>query len=106
MLKKWQFTLLTVLALVSLVLVVTNIVLYTGNREVQNEFSTRALFIQQSLQIEPLYQNIVRNLAELSAKTNDPQITQLLTSQGITFTVNQPKEADNAPKSVPEGKSK
>lgn len=106
MLKQWQFMLLTTLALVSLALVVTNIVLFTGNREAQNEFSTRALYIQQSLQIEPLYQSIVRNLAELSAKTNDPQITQLLTSQGITFTVNQPKESDSTPKSGPEGKAK
>lgn len=88
MLKQWQFMLLTALALASLALVMTNIVLFTGNREAQNEFSTRAQYIQQSQQIEPLYQGIVRNLAEISAKTNDPQIGQLLASQGITFTVN------------------
>lgn len=96
--------LLTALALASVVLVVTNIVLFTGNREAQNEFSTRAQYIQQSQQIEPLYQGIVRNLAEISAKTNDPQISQLLTSQGITFTVNQSQAAPGeAPK---DGKGK
>lgn len=104
MLKQWQFMLLTALALASVVLVVTNIVLFTGNREAQNEFSTRAQYIQQSQQIEPLYQGIVRNLAEISAKTNDPQISQLLTSQGITFTVNQSQAAPGeAPK---DGKGK
>ncbi len=101
MLKQWQFMLLTAFGLVSVALVVTNIVLFTGNREAQTEFTNRAQYIQQSLQVEPLYQSIVRNLAEISAKTNDPQITQLLTAQGITFTVNQPQ----APKDT-KGQSK
>lgn len=107
MLKQWQFMLLTGLAVVSFVLAAANIVLFTGNRESQNEFSTRAQYIQQSQQIEPLYQGIVRNLAEVSAKTGDPQISQLLTSQGITFTVNQPQQAPaaEAPKDA-KGKAK
>ncbi|HTE16367.1 MAG TPA: hypothetical protein VK642_14940 [Burkholderiales bacterium] len=105
MLKQWQFMLLTALALASLALVVINIVLFTGNREVQTEVSTRAQYIQQSQQIEPLYQGIVRNLAEISAKTSDPQITQLLTAQGITFTVNPPKEGDT-PKAEAKEKGK
>jgi len=100
-LKQWQFMLLTALGLVSLALVVTNVVLFTGNRDAQTEFTNRAQYIQQSLQVEPLYQSIVRNLAEISAKTNDPQITQLLTAQGITVTVNPPQ----APKDA-QGKSK
>lgn len=105
MLKQWQFMLLTVFGLVSVALVVTNIVLFTGNREAQTEFTNRAQYIQQSLQVEPLYQGIVRNLAEISAKTNDPQITQLLTAQGITFTVNQPPAPAEAPKDA-KGKAK
>ena len=104
-LKQWQFMLLTALAAISMVLVIANIVLFTGNREAQNEFSTRAQYIQQSQQIEPLYQGIVRNLAEVSAKTGDPQISQLLTSQGITFTVNQP-QASEAQKAEAKGKAK
>jgi uncharacterized membrane protein YraQ (UPF0718 family) len=104
-LKPWQFMLLTVLAAISLALVVANIVLFSGNREAQTEFSTRAQFIQQSQQVEPLYQGIVRNLAEISAKTNDPQISQLLAAQGITFTVNQPQAAE-AQKPDAKGKAK
>jgi len=88
MLKQWQFRLLTALALVSAALVITNIVMFTNNRDAQNEFTSRAQYIQQSQQIEPVYQGIVRGLAEISVKTNDPQIAQLLTAQGITFTVN------------------
>ena len=104
MLKPWQFRLLTALGLLSLALVVTNIVLFTGNREAQNEFSTRAQYIQQSQQVEPLYQGMVRNLAEIAAKTNDPQITHMLTAQGITFTVNPPKD-DSAPKAERKGRA-
>lgn len=104
-LNQWQFRLLTGLGLLSLALLVTNIVLFTGNREAQNEFSTRAQYIQQSQQIEPLYQGMVRNLAEIAAKTNDPQITQLLNAQGITFTVN-PPNADSAPNAERKGKAK
>jgi hypothetical protein len=108
LLKQWQFMLLTGLAVLSLALVIANIALFSGNRDAQNEFSTRAQYIQQSQQIEPLYQGIIRNLAEISAKTNDPQITQLLSAQGITFTVNQP-QAGEAPKEAPKeakGKAK
>lgn len=107
MLKPWQFMLLTALALVSVLLVITTIVLISGTREAQNEFTTRAQYIQQSQQIEPLYQGLVRSLAEVSAKTNDPQITQLLTAQGITFTVNQPQQPPAAePKADAKGKAK
>lgn len=100
MLKQWQFMLLTALGLASLALAITNIVLFTGNREAQTEFASRTQYIQQSLQLEPLYQGIVRNLAEISAKTGDPQIGQLLAAQGITFSVNQPQQppADAAAK--------
>lgn len=103
MLKQWQFMLLTALAAVSLALAVTNIFLFTANREAQNEIATRNQYIQQSQQLEPLYQGIVRNLAEISAKTGDPQIGQLLASQGITFTVNQPQQP---PAEAAKGKAK
>jgi hypothetical protein len=89
--------LLNVLGVVAVALVATNIVLFTGNRDAQNEVATRTQYIQQSLQLEPLYQGIVRNLAEIAAKTSDPQIGQLLASHGITYTVNPPtKEAEPA----------
>ena len=97
---------LTALALVSGVLMVTTIVLISGTREAQNEFSTRAQYIQQSQQLEPLYQSIVRSLAEISAKTNDAQITRLLTAQGITFTVNPTPGQAQAAEGTKEAKGK
>lgn len=90
MLNKQQFFLLNGLGVVALVLAITNIVLFTGNRSTQNEYSTRAQYIQQSLQLEPVYQGLIRNLAELSVKQNDAQLRELLASQGITFSAKQP----------------
>ena len=88
MLMQWQFRLLTVLSALALVLTLTDIVMFNTNQKSQNEFNGRAQYIQQSLQLEPIYQGIIRSLAELSAKGNDEQIKNLLASQGINFTVN------------------
>ena len=88
MLMQWQSRLLTGLAALALVLAATDIVMFSSNQKAQNEFNGRTQYIQQSLQLEPIYQGIIRSLAELSAKTNDAQIKDLLASQGINFTVN------------------
>jgi hypothetical protein len=106
-LNKTQFMLLTALGVISLVLVLANVVLFSGNRDAQGEVNMRNQYIQQSLQLEPLYQGIVRNLAEIAAKTGDAQINQLLTSQGITFNVNsQPPQQQQQPAEAPKGKGK
>jgi hypothetical protein len=104
-LSRSQFMLLTALGIAAVALVITNIVLFTGNREAQHEVATRTQYIQQTLQLEPLYQGIVRGLAEIAAKTSDPQISQLLTSQGITYAVKPPKR-DAEPATDAKGKGK
>ena len=86
MLNTRQYFLLNGLGAVALVLAIVNIVLFTDNRSAQNEYATRAQYIQQSLQLEPVYQSLIRSLAELSAKQNDAQLHDLLASQGISFT--------------------
>lgn len=93
MLKPNQHQILTGLALLVLILAGTNAVLFNGNRHLQNDIATRGQYIQQSLQLEPIYQSMIRGLAELSAKHNDAQLSQLLASQGISFTVNVPQQA-------------
>ncbi|HYP68295.1 MAG TPA: hypothetical protein VEP67_08575 [Thiobacillaceae bacterium] len=95
MLMQWQLRLLTGLAGLALVLALTDIVMFSSNQKSQNEFSGRTQYIQQSLQLEPIYQSIIRSLAELSAKSNDEQIKNLLASQGINFTVNTPRGKTN-----------
>jgi hypothetical protein len=92
MLNPTQYNILTGLAVLVLLLAATNAFLFNGNRALQNEIATRGQYIQQSLQLEPVYQGLIRGLAELAAKQNDAQLRQLLASQGISFTVNAPQQ--------------
>jgi len=62
-------------------------VLFLGNRGGQIEVNSRQQYIQQSIQLEGLYREIVKALADLSIKNNDKQIRDMLASQGITVTV-------------------
>lgn len=72
-------------SVIFLVLVLANITLFTSNRTLQEEVAARNQYIQQSLQLEKIYQPLVRALAELAATRNDTQIKALLNEQGINF---------------------
>lgn len=93
MLTPLQHKILITLALIALLLAATNAVLFSGNRSLQSEIASRGQYIQQSLQLEPLYQGLIRTLAELAAKDNDPQLRGLLSEQGISFTITTPPAA-------------
>lgn len=88
-----QFWIVTTLAAASLVLLALNIYLLLGNRAVQKEVSSRQQFVQQSVQLEGLYREIVRALAELAARNNDADVRTMLARHGITYTVNPPAAA-------------
>jgi len=93
MLKRWEYWVLTLPALAAAVLVVVNMSLFTGNRSAQAEISSRAQYIQQSAQLEPLYREMVKALADLAVRNNDGQLRELLTKQGITVSANPPAAA-------------
>jgi hypothetical protein len=87
MLNRWQFNVVIFLAAVTLVLVIGNMVLFSRNRMQQQEISDRQLYIQQTAQLEGLYQQLIRAIAELSARNNDAALGAVLGRQGITFSV-------------------
>jgi len=93
MLKNREFWILTALAALGLVLALTNMILFGQNRQAQAEISSRAQFIQQSAQLEPLYREIVKALADLSVRNQDSQLRDLLAKQGITVSANPPPAA-------------
>ena len=93
MLKPWQFWSLTVVAVVAAVLAVTNIVLYSQNRDTQADIGGRAQYVQQSVQLESLYREMVKALADLSVNKQDKALTELLARQGITVSVTPPAAA-------------
>ncbi|MBL8332653.1 MAG: hypothetical protein JNM08_06100 [Rubrivivax sp.] len=83
-----QFGLLTVLSLVIAAVVATTLVMASGNRTLQGEVNARQQYVQQSVQLEGLYREIVRALAELGARNNDTQVRDMLQRHGITYTLN------------------
>lgn len=88
MLNRNEHRILTALAAVALVLVLANMVLFTQNRQAQVEVASRAQFIQQVAQLEPLYREIVKALADLSVRNNDDQLRDVLARQGISIAQN------------------
>jgi hypothetical protein len=89
-LKPWQFWSLTLLAAVAVALTATNIVLYGQNRDLQTEIAGRAQYVQQSVQLQALYQEIVKALADLSVRNKDNALVDLLSRRGITVSVTPP----------------
>jgi len=97
MLKTWEYWILTLSALAVVVLVGVNIALFNANRAAQAEVTSRAQYIQQTAQLEPLYREMVKALADLSVRNNDRDLRDLLAKQGITVSANPPAAAAPAP---------
>ncbi|MDO9094935.1 MAG: hypothetical protein Q7U99_20145 [Rubrivivax sp.] len=86
--SRLQFWLATALGALCLVLALANITLASMNRGLQGDIGARQQFVQQSVQLEGLYREIIRALAELGARHNDQDVRALLQRHGITYTVN------------------
>jgi hypothetical protein len=75
----------TILAVLTLLLVIANIVLALGNQTLQAEVSERQQFIAQSIQLESLNRQVINVLANMALKTNDEQLKQLLMASGVNL---------------------
>ena len=96
MLLRWQFAVLTVLGAVALALMLLNAGLFTLNRDVQTALGQRQQYVQQTVALESLYRDIVKALAELAVKGNDPQLIAILSAQGLSVTIDGPAGAASA----------
>jgi hypothetical protein len=97
MLKKNEFWTLTGLAVIGLLLTVANMVMFSQNRMAQAEVSGRAQYIQQAAQLETLYREMVKALADLAVRNDDAQLRDMLAKQGITVSANPQPAAAPAP---------
>ena len=91
--NKLQFWAATALSALCLVLALTNVTMASMNRGLQGDIGVRQQYVQQSVQLEGLYREIVRTLAELGARNNDQDVRALLQQHGISYTVNAPAAA-------------
>jgi len=93
MLSKTQYWILTGGGALALGLLASNIWLYAGNRKVAGELEERQLYVQESAQLEVLYQDIAKSLAEVALRSNDTAVIAMLATQGIKVSPNQPAAA-------------
>jgi hypothetical protein len=103
MLSKWQYSLLVVLGALALLLAIANGVLFTQNRTLQAALNQRQAFVQQTVPLEGLYNDIVKTLAQMGVKGNDREVLNMLAAHGLTVTVNAP--AADAAASAPAARS-
>lgn len=87
--KRWQHA-VTLIAVLGVVLVLTNMILFERNRTLQEEVSARAQYIQQTVQLEGLHRELVNAIANLSVRNKDDALRTILTQQGITINMGQP----------------
>ena len=85
MLKKSEFWVLTIIAALTAVFSVANMMLYQINRNAQIEVNGRQQFIQQSLQLQGLYNEMIKALADLAIRNQDADLGNLLGAQGISI---------------------
>lgn len=97
MLKSWQYTVLNAIGALALLLVLFNAVLFTKNRELQQQVNARQQYLQQTTALEGLYRDIVKALAELAVSNNDTQLLEMLASQGLNVSVNAPAPTPASP---------
>lgn len=93
MLTRWQFWVLTVLAVAQAALVAANMLWFTENRKVQVDVNQRAQQIMQAAPMEQLTRDIALALAQLAARTQDEQVRSMLRSAGIAVQLSEPAAA-------------
>lgn len=107
MLKRGEYWVLSVIGALCVAFVIANMVLFSGNRALQTQVDQRNQYIEQSLQLQGLYQQIVRAVADLSVKYHDEQLRAVLAKQGIHVTSSgqPPAAAAAAGAAVPSGRA-
>jgi hypothetical protein len=73
----------TVLAVLSVILVVSDGVLFLGNHDARELVNRRQQFINQSIQLARFNEVLVRSLAASAAANDDTQLRQLLDQLGL-----------------------
>lgn len=105
MLKSLQFWVLSAAGAACVLLALLNMALFAGNQGLQGRLSARGQYIEQSAQLQGLYQQIVRAVASLSVRNKDPKLQAILAKQGLHVTVNSKASAAAAAAPAPEPKA-
>ena len=85
---KGQYWVVTLISGACFVAMLASVTLGYKNGVARAEVNQRQQFVQQSVQLEGLYKEIVRALAEMGARNNDGDVKAMLQKNGITYTPN------------------
>ncbi|MBM4197605.1 MAG: hypothetical protein FJ197_11025 [Gammaproteobacteria bacterium] len=85
MLKTEEFWTLSIIGMIALLLAVANALLVNDNTRARQEAQNRSQFIQQSIQLEQLYKQLAQELANRAVRTQDGELRDLLSAQGISI---------------------
>lgn len=102
--SRWQ-TLVTLGAAVGVGLVLTNMILFIQNQALRDDVSSRAQYIQQTVQLGGIHREIVNAIANLAVRNKDDALKTILTQQGIIVNPGQPQPMV-APPSAPAPEAK
>lgn len=80
-----QHLLTSLLGLLALLAAAASIGLAQHNAAQRRDLAAQQQYVQQSVQLEGLYREIVRSLAELAARHQDQSLRSLLQRHGITY---------------------
>lgn len=86
------------LGLLALAAAVAGVGLAQHNSALRRDLAEQQQFVQQSVPLEGLYREMVRALAELSARNGDESLRALLQRHGITYNLQAPAAAQPARK--------
>ncbi len=81
----WLYWMTVGLAAAAGALVVAYIILVQDNRKVQADVNRRQQFINQSIQLGPINQALIRALAAAAVSNKDDKLRGLLADNGITI---------------------
>ena len=84
--SRLQSRIVTAVGVLALLAMLVCATLAATNRGLQQQVGQRQQYVQQSVQLETLYNGIVRSLAELGSRSNDPDLTAMLQRNGISYT--------------------
>lgn len=91
--NRLQFAWTTSLGVLCLAAAAASSALALHNAGLRRELGAQQTYLQQSVQLEGLYREMVRALAELGARHDDESLRALLKAHGITYQVQQPAVA-------------
>ena len=95
--SKLQYYTVTLIAAACFAAMLASTILGYNNAKARADVNQRQQFVQQSVQLEGLYKEIVRALAEMGARNNDGDVKAMLQKNGITYTANASAPGSPAP---------